>query len=124
MTDIKFKILELIYRSKNRKATQVEIFNAHLNEVDDTFAAISDMLRSEPPLIVEESSDKVYRITIHGNIAYEQEAENRQREAYERTQREREYRFNKRTTIISTCIAAVATLVALGELIYIIFEKS
>ena len=109
MTDLKFTILEALYASPTRRVSKAELLDRNFASPTDTMNTIKDLIEAKL-LKVEIGSDKV-NLTSAGANAFESAQEQRR----EQTESEKQYRFNKKTTIISLVIAAVTSAIALVE---------
>lgn len=110
MTDLKFAILDFLYHSPNHENEIVALYNQRLGSVNDVRIALNDMMKnSETPFIIRPVGKNTFRLTTHGNIAYE----SAQEERYKQSESEKQYRFNKKTTVISLIVAVLTSAIAI-----------
>ena len=116
MTDLKFSILKVLYTSPTRRTTKTELFNRKFASPTDTMNTIKDLIEAKL-LKVEIGSDQV-RMTSLGADAFESAQEERREQA----KSEKQYRFNKKTTIISLVIAATTSVIAMIEFFLLLYR--
>ena len=118
MTDLKFSLLKFLYQSPNHEHDMVDLLNQRLGPMNDVQMALDDMLiNGDRPLIVRPVGKNTLKMTVEDNIAYELEQEKRDEQA----KREKQYRFNKKTAIISILVALVTSVIALIEFFMLLF---
>ena len=116
MTDLKYSILEVLYNAPYRQERKINLLNRNFATPMLTRYAIDELIavRYIEPKI---GSDMLV-LTSNGAIAYENAQEERRNQA----ESKRQYRFNKKTTIISLIVAALTTAIALVEFVLLLFK--
>ena len=112
MTDLKFKILKLLYTDTNRNAYERSFYDAKLANMLSVRTALHDLIKIG--FIAKMSGYRGYQLTPKGVEAYELEEERRNSEEYaENRQRKSDIR-----TDISIGISIVAMIIAAISLIF------
>ena len=103
MTDLKFNILEFLYRSENHENKEVAVYNQRFSSVGEVKIAIDDMLKSNPIFIEKPIGKDTLKLTQHGNIAYELEKEIRYNDACKKEQQ----RFDNKISVASVLVPTI-----------------
>jgi len=113
MDDLKFEILETLYKSPEHQAHRSDILNAHLGKINYANTILNDLINSNPQLVGKAVGSGNLRLTSHGILAYEDEYEKRRNNA----ENKRANRQNKVIAIVSLCIAGATFVVVLIDFI-------
>lgn len=103
MTDLKFNILEFLYRSENHENKEIAVYNQRFADVGEVKIAIDDMLKSDTILIEKPIGKDTLKLTLHGNLAYESEKEIR----YNDTCKKKQQRFDNKISVASVLVPTI-----------------
>ena len=110
MTDLKFAILDFLYHSPNHENEIVALYNQLLGSVGDVRIALNDMMKnSETPYIIRPVGKNTYKLTSHGNIAYETAQEERRKQAKDKKQQS----FNNKVSVATVLIPLITFVLGL-----------
>lgn len=129
MTDLKFAILGFLYHSPNHENEIVALYNQRLGRVEDVRMALNDMMKSnEEPFIIRPVGKNTYKLTSHGNIAYESEKRRRDDDAKQAAEKAAEQRAqaaqiekDKKQQFYRDIIIAILSTVV-GSLVTLLIE--
>lgn len=113
MDELKFEVLETLYKSPNHQARRPDILNEYLNDLKYANTILNDLINSKPQLVDKGVGSDNLRLTSHGILAYEAEYEKRRSS----TENKRANRQNKIIAIVSLCIAGATFVVVLIDFI-------
>lgn len=109
MTDLKFAILGFLYHSPNHENDETALFNNHFGTVDDVFAALEDMMRTNHPLIVKPIGKNTLKLTSAGRTAFENAQEERNQDA----EKKRQQRFDNKISVASVLIPSITFVIGI-----------
>ena len=110
MTDLKFAILGFLYHSPNHENEIVALYNQRLGSVTDVRIALNDMMKnSETPFIIRPVGKNTYKLTSHGNIAYETAQEERCKQA----EQKRQQRFDNKISVATVLVPLITFVLGL-----------
>ena len=101
MTDLKYSILGVIYSSRPRQESKINLINRHFDTPESTDYAIKELIEAKfiMPIL---GSDKV-ELTPLGATAYEQANEERKSQA----EQKRQQRFDNKISVASVLVPLV-----------------
>ncbi len=109
MTDLKFKILQELYKTTRRELDHTEIYKLNLAPVIDVKKAIDDLLNDG--LIKHISGSTILRLTKSGIDAYEQAAQEREKEEQTNRRHKEAMKQNLRSAIWGSIAGSIAGLI-------------
>lgn len=114
MTDLKLHLLKALYVTPNRCLDRIKLYELKISDFTSTRYALEEL--QEKKYIEKTLGTDKFRLTPAGANAYEDECEERNKQA----EAKRQYRFNKRTTIISVVVATITTVIAVVEFFFLL----
>ncbi|MBR4296103.1 MAG: hypothetical protein IKT56_04605 [Clostridia bacterium] len=110
MTDLKFAILHFLYHSPNHENEIVALYNQRLGPVGDVRIALDDMMKNnETPFIIRPVGKTTFKLTSHGNIAYETAQEERRKQAKDKKQQS----FNNKISVAAVLVPLITFILGL-----------
>ena len=113
MVQLKYEILEMLYKSPDHQARRTDILNAYLNDLKCAKTVLNDLTGSKPQLVTKAVGSDHLKLTSHGISSYEAEYEKR----CDKAENKRANRQNKTISIVSLCIAGATFVVVLIDFI-------
>lgn len=104
MTDLKFKILEELYKTTRRELDHTEIYNLNLAPAIEVKKAIGDLISDELMKYIHAST--ILHLTKAGIKVYEQTAQEHKREI----QAEKEKKLERKIKIVQSIVSIFSTL--------------
>ena len=119
MTDIKYEILKTVYNNPDRCINLIKLTNLFApGRVMEATYSIEELILKD--YLKNDKGTNTIHLTPDGAIAFESEDEHRKNNA----KAESENRRNNTKNNISVIIAVVSTVIALAELLVILFKAS
>ena len=109
MTDLKFRILEELYKTTRRELDYTEIYKLNLAPAIDVKKAIGDLINDG--LIKYISGSTILRLTKVGINAYEQAAQERENEEQTNRRHKESMKQNMRSAIWGSITGSIAGLI-------------
>lgn len=111
MTDLKYQILQIAYEDTHRKVDIGNLINLQLSTALQTKYAINELIYIG--CLVQPIGTEYLKLTDKGAVDFELEREARQLKATEDYKHEKNYKFNRYTTIASLAIALISAISAI-----------